>query len=60
LRPLKGRKLVTATEGSSTSSKEEIEQFPRPVLSPAILPIHIVRVELQLNRLPDNSVHVTG
>lgn len=32
--------------------------FPRPAQSKAILPVHIIRVKLQLNRLPDKVVHI--
>lgn len=41
--------LVTTNEGTSTFSKEANENFPLPAQSQAILPVHIVRVELQLN-----------
>ena len=55
-----GLTLVTTIEEPSIFSKEAKEGFPRCVQSQAFLPVHIVRVDFQLNRLPDNSVHVAG
>jgi len=44
----------------STLSKEEKERFPRPAESQAIIPVHIVKVELQLHCLPDKLFHTAG
>jgi hypothetical protein len=44
--------------GASTLCKEVKERFPCPAYSQAILPIHIVWVQRQLDRMPDESVHV--
>jgi len=43
----------------STFSNEANERFPCPTQNQAILPVHNVKVEHQLNQLPDKSDHVT-
>jgi hypothetical protein len=55
----KDHELVTTNEGTSAFSKEANERFPLPAKSQAIFPVHIVRVELQLNMFPHlNSLQV--
>lgn len=46
--------------GPSTLSNEEKERFPRPAESQAIIPVHIVKVQLQLHCLPDKLFHTAG
>jgi hypothetical protein len=36
------------------------ERFPGHAQTEAILPVHIVGLELNLSRLPDGSIHVSG
>jgi hypothetical protein len=46
--------------GPSTFSQEAKERFPWPAWSQAIHRVHIVCLELQLDRLSDESVHAAG
>jgi hypothetical protein len=36
------------------------ERLPRLAETEAILPVHIVGMKLNLNRLPDDAIHVPG
>jgi len=45
--------------GPSAFSKEANERFPYLTQNQANLPVHNVKVEHQLNQLPDKSDHVT-